>query len=272
MKCEQLQDQFVEYLLSELSDREEAAIEQHLRNRCRQCELELKRVQEGIELLAEAAPRADMSEKQIDTLVCRAKQAAMPRMEIALGRDVAVDSWDWLNAFRIGQYAASLAAGILLVLLLTRDDASSRDAAIALHPNESSLPSIPAKAGSNSAQVLGLEQQRSVQGKFSFVSLEGRSVNPQGIGFAVVDEVSGELHFLAKRVPSPPPGSQYVLWIVSLESEVRIPLIREANGFCKAIVPLPVDPVRHIEVRFESLDGTTQAVDNEALMSADIEA
>ncbi|MCA9160273.1 MAG: zf-HC2 domain-containing protein, partial [Planctomycetales bacterium] len=69
MKCEHYQEQFVEYLLYELSAAEEQAIQQHLQSGCSACNAEFLAIRDGAELLFSVAPQAEFSQARRDAIL-----------------------------------------------------------------------------------------------------------------------------------------------------------------------------------------------------------
>lgn len=253
MTCEEFQDQFVEYFLGELSPAEQHDIEEHLQSGCGACNHEFRALHDATELLYAIAPQVELTQAQRDTIFQNAVSSdweanqAVPPPPVQARRDREAGGQSSLG---LGAGLLALVAGFVLVMLVpatTRRNASGQ----LLSPQQF---------------VHALEGERTeLASKLKFVSFEDVSSNddsqrpqpdaqPQLLGFLLVDARAREIHLLGrleKTALSDVP--EFELSIITASENIIHPLKFDPQGSCRALVPLPAEPILGIELRRQAL-------------------
>ncbi len=260
MTCEHFQEQFVEYLLCELSESEERAIEQHLQSGCVACNEEFLAIRDGTELLFSVAPQTELTQVKCDAIlagVLAASTDARSRSKNDVSSPpVVLLAERKRNGRRHAlQGLLALVAGFALVLAIP--------AAGRIEPSSTALDGRVEMGGVEEGNTSGLGVVVPARNaRPNFVSFENmtqiaqpkdRSVS----GFLLIDTLAGEIHLLGRRLEPALPGAPPLeLQIVTASGSVQYPLNFSASGFCKSLVSLPREPIVKIEIVSSSPSST----------------
>lgn len=262
MSCKTFQEQFIEYFLGELSSEAQHAIEQHLQNNCEACNREFRALHEATELLYLIAPQVELTQSQRDVICHHALSTTWTANYVALPVPSQVvcnrkhsewsDRWYGLLA---------VVAGFTLVMLAPatarRNSSHSSHSSHSPHSSHSSHSSL-----AQPQLVHALEGERSKPtSNLKFVSFKDVSSDDaaqlrqpgerqQLLGFLLLDARAREIHLLGRieqAIPLGVPGFELV--IVTASEKVVLPLAFDRHGACRALVPLPAEPILDIELR-----------------------
>ena len=146
-------------------------------------------------------------------------------------------------AWRGFQCAAAVAAGALLMFSV--DQLSSKQ-----NSRLANAPAFPSRwvqqkePTSTSSSAENLSSTDSI----SFVSLNLIEVPDPIVGFGLADILSGEFHFLGHRTNAAPQQSGFVLQLETEQETLNYPVSCESDGICKALVPLPLLPIKSMHI------------------------
>ncbi|MEZ6137416.1 MAG: anti-sigma factor [Pirellulaceae bacterium] len=236
MKCAEVQDILVEFVLDELDATERQEVQQHLASNCECCQQHLAELVEGVGLLFEIAPTAELRADRAAAILSRARasQAAAP-----LGRD-------WLT---LPASLLALAAGLFIAATIWPatpiggGGSTSVRQESAKRANEvgEGTPSSEHRLGDfqDLARRLHLPSQTSYQTTFVASRAMPGSTGLQGL--VICDLLARELHFFGRSFPPAPAGRDYVLWIggISVPAQPLATLTVGVDGNCRSVVPLP---------------------------------
>ncbi len=254
MNCDEFQELFVEYYLSELNPAAQRAVEQHLRSGCTACNREFHALHDGIELLYTIAPQGELPESQRDEVLRNALSSTwtVDHRELpAVGQAVstAKRGANALSSSNRWMGLLSLVAGFFFVMLLPQS-------------NRSGVVNTAAAERQLTDRLAGERAQTARQLKFvSFKEVAqpvAQSNGPTQLsGFLLVDARAGEIHLLGRvEQAEPTVVPQIALRIVTANEEIVHPLTFAADGSCKALVPLPQEPILRIELQEQATAGT----------------
>lgn len=254
MTCEEFQDQFVEHFLGELSAAEQHNIEEHLQGGCEACNREFRALHDATELLYTIAPQVELTQARRDAIFHNAVSSSWEANQVV--PDVPIQAGcarkhDMRPGLGYGLLA--LVAGFVLVMLVP---AAARR-------------SSPSQSLTQQQFVYALEGEREeLASKLKFVSFKEVSANdashrqqpdsqPQLLGFLLVDARAREIHLLGRLeetgltdVP------KFELSIITASERVVHPLKIDLQGSCRALVPLPAEPILSIELRSQARKST----------------
>ncbi len=245
MKCEHYQEQFVEYLLCELSATEEQSIQQHLESGCAACNAEFLAIRDGAELLFSVAPQAEFSQAKRDAILahalaatCNARPQLADNRSSSSTRAVAGRRETRLHPLH-GLLA--LVAGFALVLALP---VASR-----IEPVSTALD--PPGGETTKSGLEGLFPAPSAMPNFISFENVSQLAKPENLrvsGFLLLDTRAGEIHLLGSQLVPDLPGTPALdLQITTASGTSHYPLSFNSSGLCKLLVPLPQEPILKIE-------------------------
>ncbi|MEO8268490.1 MAG: hypothetical protein ABI557_02145 [Aureliella sp.] len=257
MNCENYQEQFVEFILCELSRSQELAIQRHLQSGCVACNSEFLAIREGTELLFSVAPQAELSQANRDAILNRALATTSDpgfqpaKYERSLSPVTAVSGRDGRRQTLQGLLA--LVAGFALVLAIP--------AASQIEPVSTAFDiGVGGGADRGLGGVLPAPDVRPNFVSFENVSQLAQPENLRVSGFLLLDTRAGEIHLLGRQLGPVLAGpSALDLEIVTASGKVHYPLSFNSSGFCKQLVPFPQEPILKIEIVSSTLSGKEAA-------------
>jgi hypothetical protein len=264
MKCDEIQDLLVEYLLDELSENESSAISNHLRRGCAECLSLEQEILEGMDGLLAAIPEEPISAADrsrilasatSDTPTIRTWPGSYSNSNVRTNSQSVIEgghpaeTTSWTGVL---PYLLAFAAGILLMTFVVpsrvdklmsgkKPEAQSLSASdsFAVHPG--TIPSDSELSSEKHSKTL-------------LVSMERSNKSSQVEGHIVWDTLNHEVHFFGSGITTPPTGMQYVLWLTDQNHQPLAikELYPDAKGRCKATVASAIVNLRYIFITLES--------------------
>ncbi len=275
MNCQTVQDKLVEYLLLELNECDDQAINEHLRSGCAACNAELAELSHALNAMLEPdnAPSlsGEVQAEIVASVIARGKHltSAVKASIFTLPADAAPEKIPTdlrQKQFNVGVllYPACFAVGLLLALTLWGFNAEENRE----EESQFALFNHPLPANSNESEG---EVSRST---VVFTSLTAHGAQSVGAWQAVYDPYSRELHFFCHDLPTPANGSEYVICTIrqSGESTALQAIELDPLGCGRAIVrDISLQDASTIDIKLQqSPDGVStnqSSLENEAIES-----
>ncbi len=270
MSCEQIQEDFVPYLLGELSSDEAWCIERHLSEGCARCREDFNTIREAIGLVFEAVPASDLTAERQRSVVRHALHATQPSCSNSYAPALSALTDSLSTGPRVAssvlllQALLAVAAGFFLVLGAQAFLRSGQ-------PDERTMSELNVPRLDDSPQEAeAIPSERPVQQRANrlagdpellpgshdavhFVSLKAQPVQTALIGYFLADPFSGELHVVGQILPqarqAPRRNQRFSLTITTDQTRSDEPLQVDDNGGFKLIVPLPQHLIRDISLQ-----------------------
>ncbi len=243
-------------MLGELDDREQQRVEQHLATGCESCKQSLLEILEGVDLLFEIGPTAELRGDRAAAILARAR---VLHAEQAIDRNAGFvwrREWPTLAVSLMALAAGWLLAATIWPLLKYSQEPShsSGQTAGSTKLGDQRPVSVPtSRIGLGYFQDLAGHLNRpDAPYQTTLVAsrtvLRARSIQ----GLVICDTLARELHFYGRSFPPSPAGSDYVLWIGGASIAQPVETLKIAvDGSCKAVVPLPRSKYERVFITLE---------------------
>ena len=256
MNCKQVQDLLVEFLLNELNEETKSAIDGHLRAGCQHCIAEEREIAEGMDHLLSIVPQTELSTEQRSAILARAISPSM-HMQLRPKRTFTSNSrLDSAVLVRIVPYALAFAAGVLLMMSISqliKGGTPPQVVDLGVHSNFQS--GTFAVAPSIIPQDSEMSEEK--YSKKLLVSMKRTNVRSKKEGCILWDALSNEVHFFGRGIEQPPPGMQYVFWLVGEQNRPLLAkeLSLDPTGKCNVTAANPFGKIRFVFITLESKVG-----------------
>ena len=204
MKCDNVQQNLVEYVLGDLNASETAAIDAHLQEGCAACERELSEVRDEVEAVYAQPAKAELDTAEIHRIQDSVRHLIHSRSSITLAETDQPTHWSLRN---LALYLGSLAAGLLTALLIgplenwTASDAGNQFA-------NSAIPTARAPFVQEEPRVV-------------LTSLKNPSALGNPIFRVLYDEINQELHLYCEDLAPPNRNTHYEIFTLDASGAKR---------------------------------------------------
>lgn len=248
MSCEELQDQFVSYLLGELSSAEAQAVEAHLSSSCSNCQEELEAIREALELVFAAVPVAKLSHAQLERISQQALRKTSPefnhRTSGSTQTQFAATISDARLTTRLFQALLAIAAGFFLMVGWQAITIKQPRALLSQQEYVPSPDNATEEKSSSMSGITGLPpgSNESVH----YVSLKMRPAQATVHGYCLEDTFSGQTHIVGNINRAPIIGEQFRLTVFADTGETDIPITVDQSGRFMKVFTTPQGAIRDI--------------------------
>lgn len=248
MSCQQLQQDFVPFLLGELEHQAASVIETHLATGCTECVNDFVILREAVETVFAAVPAAALpieQQQRIRRMAVREWGPGREAFELS-PTAAAVGSVQLQTAstpWRMLQALLSLAAGFFLIVgwQAWQNDGRLDNSLQSRTTAATDGATVAAQALSGDPQLLPRAKD-----KVHFVSVKNSPTQLPVTGYFLADRFSSQLHVVGKIAQLPQPEAHYQLTIATDRSTLQVPISVEAEGHFKVIVALPESAIREV--------------------------
>ncbi len=258
MSCDELQDQFVSYLLGELSADEAHSVEAHLASSCSSCQAELEALREALELVFTAAPVAHVSRTQLHRITEQAiteqaiTEQALRKSAPSYRRKLSPSSAHpetWVAnpgehlTVRIVQALLAVAAGFFLMVGWQALTSTQLPSILSQQPSSKSefRPDQSAAGLSGDADLLPGSNEH-----VHYVSLKMRPALAAVHGYYLEDAFSGQAHVVGNINRAPLNNEQFRLIVVTDLGETEVPVAVGKTGRFMKLLTTSKSEVREI--------------------------
>jgi hypothetical protein len=248
MSCEELQDQFVSYLLGELSPAEAHAVDTHLASSCANCHEEFEAVREALELVFEAVPVAKLSHAQRQRISQEALRKTSPEFNHRTPLSTPPQAGGPIPEDRltIGLFQALLAIAAGFFLMVGWQAITRKQPHLLLSQQEHNPSPDNATEHQNTGLSGGTDLPPGSNESVHYVSLKMRPAQATVHGYCLEDTFSGQTHIVGNINRAPMIGEQFRLTVFTDIGETEIPIAVDESGRFMKIFTTPQGAIRDI--------------------------
>jgi len=231
---DRIAERLEDYALSHLTPVERQEVEAHVRA-CASCTRDLREINEALALVADSAPAMEPPASLKGRVIAAvAAQAQEPSHESTVGPRSVSRAWPWLTL-------AAAAALIVLAAMLNQSDTARRQLARDLQRSTATGDTLRDRLQRFSGQT-DLALSILTASDMREVSLAGRE-NAVAAAARAYWSPSRGLLVVADRLPAPPPGRIYQVWVIEGGQPVSAGLLGDqSSGRGMLVAPPPPRP------------------------------
>ena len=221
-----------EYALGQLPPEQQAEVDVHVRD-CPTCVVALRDINESLALLAETVPAVQPPASLKARVLASLAEEPQERTRVRAGIDArSTLQWGWLAA------AAAIVVGIGLAVLLSRSEAQRRALSQDVQQSAAETMNLRERLQRFSSQT-DLALSILTAPDMRELSLAGRENAAAAAARAYWSPTRGLL-VVADRLPAPPPGRIYQVWVIESGQPVSAGLLGDqSEGRGMLVAPPP---------------------------------